>query len=96
MSNEFVFSFLDILGTFVFAISGAEAAKERELDLFGTIIISLLTACGGGNHQRYLSRHFTSRWHKLLALPCAYASCNFISGHFPSRDCPNEVSRPTL
>lgn len=48
MTTEFLFSILDILGTFVFAISGAEAAKERELDLFGTIIIAFLTACGGG------------------------------------------------
>lgn len=48
MTNEFIFSALDILGTFVFALSGAEAAKERELDLFGTIIIAFLTACGGG------------------------------------------------
>lgn len=29
-------------------MSGAEAAKERELDIFGTIIIAFLTACGGG------------------------------------------------
>lgn len=48
MTTELLFSILDILGTFVFALSGAEAAKERELDLFGTIIIAFLTACGGG------------------------------------------------
>ncbi len=46
--NDFLFSILDIIGTFVFAISGAQAAKERELDLFGLFIISFLTACGGG------------------------------------------------
>lgn len=43
-----MFTFLDLLGTFVFALSGAEAAKERELDIFGIIIIAFLTACGGG------------------------------------------------
>ncbi len=48
MTTEFLFSILDLLGTFVFALSGAEAAKERELDLFGIIIIALITACGGG------------------------------------------------
>jgi uncharacterized membrane protein YeiH len=48
MTTQFLFSFLDLLGTFVFALSGAEAAKERELDLFGIIIIAFLTACGGG------------------------------------------------
>lgn len=48
MTTELLFFILDLLGTFVFALSGAEAAKERELDLFGTIIIGFLTACGGG------------------------------------------------
>lgn len=48
MTTEFLFSILDLLGTFVFALAGAEAAKERELDLFGIVIISFLTACGGG------------------------------------------------
>jgi uncharacterized membrane protein YeiH len=48
MTTELMFSILDLVGTFVFALSGAEAAKERELDLFGIIIVSFLTACGGG------------------------------------------------
>lgn len=43
-----VFSFLDMIGTLGFALSGAMAAKERELDLFGVAIIAFLTACGGG------------------------------------------------
>src|SRR5690606_11667875 len=33
---------------FVFALSGAEAARETELDIFGIIFIAFLTACGGG------------------------------------------------
>ena len=48
MTTDLLFSILDLLGTFVFALSGAEAAKERKLDLFGIIIIAFLTACGGG------------------------------------------------
>lgn len=48
MTTEFFFILLDLVGTFVFALSGAEAAKERELDLFGIIIVAFLTACGGG------------------------------------------------
>lgn len=48
MTTEFFFTLLDLIGTFVFALSGAEAAKERELDLFGIAIIAFLTACGGG------------------------------------------------
>lgn len=48
MGTEFLFTILDLTGTFVFAISGAEAAKERELDLFGMAFVAFLTACGGG------------------------------------------------
>lgn len=40
--------FLDLAGTFAFAISGATAAKERGLDLFGICVIAYTVACGGG------------------------------------------------
>lgn len=40
--------FLDLAGTFAFAISGATAAKERGLDIFGICVIAYTVACGGG------------------------------------------------
>ena len=43
-----MFTILDMIGTFAFAVSGAEAAKESELDFFGIVIVAFLTACGGG------------------------------------------------
>jgi len=43
-----MFLFFDLVGTFVFAISGAVAAKQRKLDLFGILTISFVVACGGG------------------------------------------------
>lgn len=43
-----LFNFLDLLGTVAFAISGALAAMNRKLDLFGIFIIALVTAIGGG------------------------------------------------
>ena len=39
---------LDLIGTFVFAISGALAASEKKFDIFGGGILALLTAVGGG------------------------------------------------
>ena len=39
---------VDLLGTIAFAISGAAAAKERRLDVFGVYAVAYLTACGGG------------------------------------------------
>lgn len=43
-----VYYFLDLAGTFAFAISGATAAKESKLDLFGVLVIAFLASCGGG------------------------------------------------
>ncbi len=40
--------FLDLAGTFAFAISGATAARARRLDLFGICAIAFTVACGGG------------------------------------------------
>lgn len=42
------FHYVDLIGTFAFAISGAMAAINRNLDIFGVFAISFVTACGGG------------------------------------------------
>lgn len=39
---------VDVLGTLVFAISGALAAAEKKFDLMGVSIIAFVTALGGG------------------------------------------------
>lgn len=43
-----LYTYLDLAGTFVFAISGAIAARQRGLDLFGITVIAFIVACGGG------------------------------------------------
>ncbi|MGL4686076.1 MAG: trimeric intracellular cation channel family protein [Commensalibacter sp.] len=43
-----VFHFIDLIGTFAFAISGALAAINRNLDIFGIFVVAFITACGGG------------------------------------------------
>jgi uncharacterized membrane protein YeiH len=40
--------FLAMIGTAVFALSGAMAAARKELDIFGFIIVGLAPAVGGG------------------------------------------------
>lgn len=40
--------YLDYLGTIVFAITGLLAASRKQLDLFGAIVIAMVTAIGGG------------------------------------------------
>lgn len=39
---------LDLAGTFVFGISGAIAAIEKRLDLFGVMVLAFVTALAGG------------------------------------------------
>src|SRR4029079_8492453 len=39
---------LDLLGTFVFALSGATAGVERRLDLFGVLVLSFVAGNFGG------------------------------------------------
>ena len=43
-----IFQFLDFIGTLVFAISGAIKAIKYELDVFGVIVLSIVTGIGGG------------------------------------------------
>jgi len=48
LSDHRLFAFLDLAGTFAFAISGAVAAKDRNLDGFGIMAVAFTVACGGG------------------------------------------------
>lgn len=38
----------DLIGTAVFAITGALVAREKRLDLFGVVVFGIVTAIGGG------------------------------------------------
>lgn len=46
--NEYVALTLDLLGTFVFALTGALVAVRNRLDLFGTLVLACATGLGGG------------------------------------------------
>ena len=48
MTNIGFLELIDILGTFSFAVSGAFFAMEKKLDPFGVLILSFVTAIGGG------------------------------------------------
>lgn len=43
-----VIYFFDLLGTFVFAISGTLSAANKKLDVFGAMFTAFITALGGG------------------------------------------------
>lgn len=46
--HAWYFTALDLMGTFVFAISGAVAGIRRRADLFGVLVLSFVAACCGG------------------------------------------------
>lgn len=48
MNEALLFAGLDLTGSFAFALSGAIAAQQRRLDLFGLAAAAYLVACGGG------------------------------------------------
>ncbi|MGB8704286.1 MAG: trimeric intracellular cation channel family protein [Gillisia sp.] len=56
------FNILDLLGTIAFAISGALAAMNRKLDLFGIFIIAFVTAIGGGTVRDVLTGEVPVNW----------------------------------
>ncbi len=46
--------FLDVIGTFVFALSGIRLASGKNIDWFGAYVIGLVTAIGGGTTRDIL------------------------------------------
>ncbi len=58
ISPETILYVLDLFGTAVFAVSGALAAGQRRMDLFGALVIAAVTAVGGGTvRDLILDRH---------------------------------------
>ena len=43
-----IFFLIEIIGTIAFASSGAMVAVRKKLDLFGIIVLGVITAVGGG------------------------------------------------
>ncbi|HET7343662.1 MAG TPA: trimeric intracellular cation channel family protein [Methylomirabilota bacterium] len=53
---------LDLVGVAVFAVSGVLAARHRELDLLGVIVIAAITAIGGGTLRDLLLNRYPIFW----------------------------------
>lgn len=59
--------FIDIIGTMVFAISGAITAFEKKLDIFGVSAVAFITAVGGGTLRDLLIGSTPVAWMNNLA-----------------------------
>ena len=57
-----VIYFFDLIGTFVFAISGTLSAANKKLDLFGAFFTGFTTAIGGGTLRDLILGNFPVAW----------------------------------
>jgi uncharacterized membrane protein YeiH len=57
---------IDILGTVSFAVSGVFAAMQKKLDIFGILIISFITAIGGGTLRDMMIGDLPVSWMRNL------------------------------
>lgn len=74
-TNGLLLLIADLVGTFVFALSGATAATRRQLDLFGVLVLSFVAANSGGIIRDLLIGAVPpaaiSDWRYLAASICA-------------------------
>lgn len=60
---------IEILGTIAFAISGAFSAMQKRLDAFGVLIVSFITAIGGGTIRDVLIGDLPVSWMRDMDMP---------------------------
>lgn len=64
-----VSSLIEISGTVAFTISGAFSAMQKRLDVFGVLIISFITAIGGGTIRDVLIGYTPVTWMRDYETP---------------------------
>lgn len=82
---DIVYTF-DLIGTFVFAISGILAALEKKFDLVGAAVLGFVTAVGGGTLRDVMLGATPVAWMKdlnyfiviIFALPLCYLGRKYI------------------
>lgn len=72
MDPASIFAALNIIGLFVFAVSGALTALRNDMDIFGVAMIAFVTGVGGGTVRDVLLGAFPVWWVKE---PSAIAIC---------------------
>lgn len=54
MVSDPIFSILDLIGMVAFSISGAIAGVRKEMDVYGIVLLAIVTAMGGGTIRDFL------------------------------------------
>lgn len=60
---------LDLIGTFVFAISGIRLAARTNMDIFGASVVGFVTAIGGGTVRDLLLNNHPITWMADMTYP---------------------------
>ncbi len=63
---DFIY-YLDLAGTFAFAVSGALSGIEKRYDIFGVLFVGFITAVGGGTTRDLLLGATPVSWMKNMA-----------------------------
>lgn len=72
METAQIFAALNVIGLFVFAVSGALTALRNDMDVFGVAMIAFVTGVGGGTIRDVLLGSFPVWW---IAAPSAVFIC---------------------
>jgi uncharacterized membrane protein YeiH len=75
--------YLDLAGVAVFAASGVLAARDKDLDLFGVIVLAAITAIGGGTlRDLLLNRHpifwVTDVWYLVVIIASSMLTVAYV------------------
>ena len=75
--------YLDLAGVAVFSASGVLAARGRDLDVLGVLVVATLTAIGGGTvRDVLLDRHpifwITDPWYALVIIAAAVLTMAYL------------------
>lgn len=76
--------FIELLGIFSFAVSGAFAGMENKLDPFGVLVVSFMTAIGGGTLRDIMIGNLPVMWltdNVVITLIFCSAIITMLFGH---------------
>lgn len=85
-----VLYYFDLAGVAVFAASGVLAARDRDLDILGVIVVAAITAIGGGTlRDLLLDRHpifwVTDTWYLIVIVASAMLTVAYVRVRPPPR-----------
>lgn len=73
MTIELILIFVNPIGAFVFALSGGIVAVRNKMDIFGAVVLAIITAVGGGTIRDIILNEPVFWLHDTLTVSCAIA-----------------------